>query len=40
VGSANFRKPDICLDIIRGIEEYMDGEGLEDLEEIRGIIGR
>ncbi len=40
VGSANFRKPDICLDIIKGIEGYMDSEGLEDLEEIRGIIGR
>ncbi|WP_422486157.1 dihydroorotate dehydrogenase [Gudongella sp. DL1XJH-153] len=40
VGSANFRKPDICLDIIQGIEEYMKSEGIEDLEEIRGIIGR
>ncbi|MGM0397034.1 MAG: dihydroorotate dehydrogenase [Bacillota bacterium] len=40
VGSANFRKPDICLDIIQGIEEYMNSEGIESLEEIRGIIGR
>lgn len=40
VGSANFIKPDICLDIIQGIEEYMNEEGIGDLEEIRGVIGR
>lgn len=39
VGTANFMKPDICLDIIAGIEEFMKKEGIKDLEEIRGIIG-
>ena len=38
VGSGNFIKPDISLDIIKGIEEYMKEEGIKSLEEIRGII--
>lgn len=37
VGTANFIKPDICLDIIDGIDEYMKNEGINSLEEIRGI---
>lgn len=40
VGSGNFVKPDLTLDIIRGIEEFMEEEGIDNLEEIRGIIGR
>ena len=38
VGTANFMNPKIGLDIIKGIEAYMDREGIESLEEIRGII--
>ncbi|MCB2296687.1 dihydroorotate dehydrogenase [Clostridium tagluense] len=38
VGTANFIKPDICNDIIDGIENYMTREGIKDLSEIRGII--
>ncbi|MBZ9609096.1 dihydroorotate dehydrogenase [Clostridium estertheticum] len=38
VGTANFIKPDICNDIIDGIEKYMIKEGIKDLSEIRGII--
>jgi dihydroorotate dehydrogenase (NAD+) catalytic subunit len=38
VGTANFIKPDMCIDIIEGIEEYMIKEGIKDLSEIRGII--
>lgn len=38
VGSANFMKPDICLDIIDGIESFMIEEGIKDISEIRGII--
>lgn len=38
VGSANFIKPDICLDIINGIEKFMIDEGIKDISEIRGII--
>lgn len=38
VGTANFIKPDICVDIINGIEEFMIKENIKILEEIRGII--
>jgi len=38
VGTANFIKPDICLDIMNGIETYMKKENIKDLSEIRGII--
>ena len=40
VGSGNFIKPDICLDIIHGIEKFMEDEEIKSIEEIRGIIGR
>lgn len=38
IGSANFIKPDISLDIINGIEGFMEEEGIKDLKEITGII--
>lgn len=38
VGSANFIKPDISLDIIKDIEEFMKTQGINSLAEIRGII--
>lgn len=38
VGSGNFIKPDICLDIIDGIGKFMEAENIKSLEEIRGII--
>lgn len=38
VGTANFIKPDISLDIINGIERFMIKEGIKDLSEIRGIL--
>ncbi len=38
VGSGNFVKQDIALDIIEGIKEFMDQQGIKSLEEIRGII--
>lgn len=38
IGTANFIKPDIAVDIIKGIDEYMDREGIKSLEEIRGVI--
>ena len=40
IGSANFIKPDITLDIINGIESFMEEENIKNLKEIRGIIGR
>ena len=38
VGTANFINPKIGLDIIKGIEDYMDKEGIRSLDEIRGIV--
>lgn len=38
LGTANFIKPDIAVDIINGLLEYMDREGIKSLDEIRGII--
>lgn len=35
VGTANFVKPDVCLDIIEGIEGYMNKYNIKDLKEIR-----
>ncbi|AAK80597.1 dihydroorotate dehydrogenase (NAD+) catalytic subunit [Clostridium acetobutylicum] len=38
VGTANFIKPDICIDIINGIEKFLDEEGIKHIENIRGIL--
>ena len=38
VGTANFLKPDIALDIIDGVEDYMKKQGIKNLNEIKGII--
>lgn len=38
VGTANYIKPDICVDIINGIEDFMIRENISDLKEITGII--
>lgn len=38
VGTANFIRPCIMLDIIQGIKEFMDREGIKSLNEIKGII--
>lgn len=40
VGTANFIKPDICLDIINGIKEFLIRENIKSLSEIKGIAGR
>jgi dihydroorotate dehydrogenase (NAD+) catalytic subunit len=38
VGTGNFMKPYISLDIIEGIERFITEQGIKDLNEIRGII--
>ncbi len=38
IGTANFIKPDIAVDIINGLSCFMDKEGIKSLDEIRGII--
>jgi len=38
VGTANFMKPDICVDIINEIEVFLIKENIENINEIIGII--
>jgi len=38
IGTGNFIKPDIAVDIINGLSEFMDKEKIRSLDEIRGII--
>ena len=38
VGTANFIKPDICKDIIDGINKFLSEEGIKNINDIRGII--
>lgn len=38
VGTATFMKPDISMDIIDGMERYLEENGYESVEEIRGIL--
>ena len=38
VGTATFIKPDIAIDIINGLEDYLKSEGVSSISEIKGII--
>lgn len=38
VGTANFIKPDITLDILQQMEQWMQTEGVASLDEIRGAV--
>jgi len=38
VGTANFMKPDICIDIINEIEVFLIKENIKDIREIIGIV--
>ncbi|MDL2234171.1 dihydroorotate dehydrogenase [Ruminococcaceae bacterium OttesenSCG-928-L11] len=38
VGTANFVRPHICLDIIEEMEAFMESQGIQELSEIRGCI--
>lgn len=38
IGTANFMKPDICLDIIDGINRFLKREGIKSINDIRGIL--
>lgn len=40
VGTANFVKPDICIDIINGMEAYMAQEKIEHISELRDVLRR
>jgi len=38
VGAANFHNPYATVEIVDGIERYMQEQGIEDINEIRGIV--
>ncbi|MDO4633149.1 MAG: dihydroorotate dehydrogenase [Eubacteriales bacterium] len=38
VGTASFMKPDISMDIIDGMEKYVEAEGCANISELRGIL--
>ena len=38
VGTANFNDPEVTIQIIEGIEEFMLSQGIKKLDEIRGIV--
>lgn len=38
VGTANFRNPYATLEVIEGIEEYMKNNGIEDINDLIGIV--
>jgi dihydroorotate dehydrogenase (NAD+) catalytic subunit len=38
IGTATFMQPDIALDILRGLEAWMETRGVADLNEIRGSL--
>lgn len=40
VGTYNFIKPDICMDIINGIDTFMKKENIKNIDEIKGIVRR
>lgn len=38
IGTANFNNPYVMLEVIKGLNNYMEENGIEDLKEIRGIV--
>ncbi len=38
VGTANFSNPTVTIEIIEGIQKYMDYYNVKDIADIRGII--
>lgn len=38
IGTASFMKPDLVLDVITGMNEYLEKEGIQNISEIRGIL--
>ena len=38
VGTANFVKPDIMLDMLQGIDNFLEQEGIKNIQEIVGVL--
>jgi dihydroorotate dehydrogenase (NAD+) catalytic subunit len=40
VGTANFVNPMACINVIEGIKDFMENQGIKNIEEIRNVIRR
>lgn len=40
IGSGNFKNPTLSIDVIDGIDKFMNEQGIKNLSEIKGIIGK
>ena len=40
IGTANFTNPRTPLDVLEGIEQFMEKEGVEDIAELIGVARR
>jgi dihydroorotate dehydrogenase (NAD+) catalytic subunit len=38
IGTASFIKPDICLDIIKGMEDWCAAHNVANIQDIRGAV--
>jgi dihydroorotate dehydrogenase (NAD+) catalytic subunit len=38
IGTANFIKPSISLDILEGMQTWLESQGIANIEEIRGSV--
>ena len=38
VGTGSFMKPDLALDVIDGLEAWLEERGIENINEIRGSV--
>ena len=38
IGAANFMDPRLCLDVIDGMEQYLERNHIENISEIRGVV--
>jgi dihydroorotate dehydrogenase (NAD+) catalytic subunit len=38
IGTASFMKPDISMEILRGLEAWMEAQGIAGIDELRGVL--
>jgi dihydroorotate dehydrogenase (NAD+) catalytic subunit len=38
IGTANFIRPDLSLELLDGLETWMEAQGIADINDIRGIV--
>ena len=40
VGTANFRNPQVTMEVVQGIRDYMEEYGVEDINDLVGAVGK